>query len=292
MRKSIMKTSLKIAALAAITTLTFAACAPVTLLNGITPSGSFSKAEDISYGPLERQSLDIYKADKPKAGAPAIVFIHGGSWTEGSKDIYKFLAEGFTKDGYDVLVPNYRLYPETKYPGMIEDSAKAVAFAAQQYADRPLVVMGHSAGAYNTLMVMLDPQYAKDAGLNLCSRVAGAISLSGPTGIIPLDSEPYITIFPDRFTASDAPLNNVTSPSPPILFGHGLDDTTVYPQNSQALADKINARGGKAVVKTYEGMNHTEAVQFLSRRFDGKATLKADIVSFIDGLPRSGNFCR
>lgn len=292
MRNSFMKTSLKIAGLATAAALAFAACAPVTLLNGITPSSSFSKAEDISYGPLERQSLDIYKADKPKAGAPAIVFIHGGSWTEGSKDIYKFLAEGFTKDGYDVLVPNYRLYPETKYPGMIEDSAKAVAFAAQQYADRPLVVMGHSAGAYNTLMVMLDPQYAKGAGLELCSRVAGAISLSGPTGIIPLDSEPYITIFPDRFTASDAPLNNVTSPSPPILFGHGMDDTTVYPQNSQALADKIKARGGKAVVKTYEGMNHIEAVQFLSRRFDGKAELKADIVSFIDGLPGSGNFCR
>lgn len=286
-----MKTSLKIVALAATIGLTFAACAPVTLLNGITPSGSFSKAKDISYGPLERQALDIYKADTPKAGAPAIVFIHGGSWTEGSKDIYKFLAEGFTKDGYDVVVPNYRLYPETKYPGMIEDSAKAIAFAAKQYSDRPLVVMGHSAGAYNTLMVMLDPQYAKEAELDLCSRVAGAVSLSGPTGIIPLDSEPYITIFPDRFTASDAPLNNALFPSPPILFGHGLDDTTVYPQNSQALANKINARGGNAVVKTYEGMNHIEAVQFLSRRFDGKAELKNDIVSFIESLPKSGNFC-
>lgn len=292
MRKSIMKISVKIAALAVLTGLTFAACAPVTLLNTITPSGSFSKAEGISYGPLARQAMDIYKADSPKAGAPAIVFIHGGSWTEGSKDIYKFLAEGFTKDGYDVLVPNYRLYPETKYPGMINDSAMAIAFAAEQYPNRPLVVMGHSAGAYNMLMVMLEPKYAKAAKLDLCNRVAGAISLSGPTGIIPLDSEPYITIFPDRFTASDAPLNNVSSPAPPILFGHGLDDTTVYPQNSQALADKIKARGGSAVVKTYEGMNHTEAVQFLSRRFDGKADLKADIVSFVDGLPESGNFCR
>jgi len=279
-------------AVALTTLLSLAGCAPVNLLNAVTPSGSFSKAEDISYGPLERQKLDIYKTDSPKAGAPAIVFIHGGSWYEGSKDIYKFLAEGFTKDGYDVLVPNYRLYPETKYPGMIEDSAKAIAFAAEQYPGRPLVVMGHSAGAYNTLMVMLDPQYAKGAGLDVCGRVAGAVSLSAPTGIIPLDSEPFITIFPARFTGSDAPLNNVSSPTPPIFFGHGLDDKTVYPQNSQALADKIEARGGTTVIKTYAGMNHTEAVQFLSRRFDGKATLKADIVSFIDGLPKSGNFCR
>lgn len=292
MRKSIMKTSLKIAALAAVTGLSFAACAPVTLLNGITPSGSFSKAKDISYGPLERQSLDIYKADTPKVDAPVIVFIHGGSWTEGSKDIYKFLAEGFTKDGYDIVVPNYRLYPETKYPGMIEDTAKAVAFIETKYPGRPLVLMGHSAGAYNMLMTVLEPSYLKAAGGDLCGRVAGAISLSGPTGIIPLDSEPYITIFPDRFTKDDAPLNNVKSPAPAIFFGHGVDDKTVYPQNSARLAEKITARGGKADVKTYAGMNHTEAVQFLSRRFDGKASLKEDIVRFIDALPKSGDFCQ
>jgi len=268
------------------------ACAPVQLLNGITPSGSFSKASDVSYGPLARQVMDIYKAETPKLGAPAIVFVHGGSWTEGSKDIYKFLAEGFTKDGYDVLVPNYRLFPEAKYPAMIEDTALAVTFAQSQYTDRPLIVMGHSAGAYNMLMTLLEPSYMNMAGGDLCGHVAGAVSLSGPTGIIPLDSEPYVTIFPDRFTKEDAPLSNVKGPTPPIFFGHGIDDKTVYPQNSTALAEKITARGGIAEVKTYAKMNHTEAVQFLSRRFDSKATLKADIVNFIDRLPIKGNFCR
>jgi len=289
---SFMKTSLKIIGLSVLAAITFTACAPVTLLNTITPSGSFSKASNVSYGPLARQSLDIYKADTPKAGAPVLVFIHGGSWTEGSKDIYKFLAEGFTKDGYDIAVPNYRLYPETKYPGMIEDTAKAIAFMETQYPDRPLVLMGHSAGAYNMLMTVLQPSYLKAAGGDLCGRIAGAISLSGPTGIIPLDSEPYITIFPDRFTTSDAPLNNVGNVTPAILFGHGEDDKTVYPQNSQALADKITARGGKAEVKIYAGVNHIEPVQFLSRHFDGKAAIKADIIRFIDSLPKRGNFCQ
>lgn len=271
--------------------LIMAACAPVTLLNTITPS-SFEKAKDVSYGPLERQRLDIYRAEKPRPNAPMIVFIHGGSWTEGSKDIYKFLADGFTLEGFDVAIPNYRLYPETKYPGMIEDTALVVSYVQQAYPDRRLVLMGHSAGAYNMLMTVQAPKYLDAAGGDLCNSVAGAISLAGPTGIIPLDSEPYITIFPDRFTSSDAPLNNVTGPTPPIFFGHGADDTTVYPQNSQALAEKIQARGGEASVQVYEGMNHTEAVQFLSRHFDGKATLKDDIIAFIDGLPSEGNTCR
>ncbi len=270
------------------------ACAPVTFLNTITPSGSFEKAKNISYGELERQKLDIYRTENPRANAPVIVFIHGGSWTDGSKDIYKFLAEGFTSEGFDVVVPNYRLYPDAVYPEMIEDSAKAAAYIVKQYPDRPIVVMGHSAGAYNALMLGLDKSYLSAEGADLCQSVAGIVSLSGPTGIIPLTEEPFITIFPDRFTKGDAPLNNVTGSTPPMFFGHGVDDKTVYPQNSEALAEKITARGGIANVKIYADMNHTDAVKVLSRHFDGDAGLKDDIISFATTLPSKGEqgYCR
>ncbi len=270
------------------------ACAPVTLLNTLTPSSSFEKAKDISYGEIERQTLDIYRAKTPRTKSPVLVFIHGGSWTDGNKDIYKFLAEGFTSEGFDVVMANYRLYPDARYPKMIEDSAAAVAFSAKQFPNRPLVVMGHSAGAYNTLMLGLDDSYLEGAGAKLCETVAGIISLSGPTGIIPLKAEPYITIFPDRFTKEDAPLNNVNGPSPAMFFGHGEDDKTVYPQNSTALAEKINDRGGQADVKIYADMNHTGAVKVMSRLFDGDSSLKGDVITFMDNLPRKNQtgFCQ
>jgi len=271
---------------------TLAACAPVTLLNGITPSSSFSKAKDVSYGKLDRQKLDIYKSDNPRANAPVLVFIHGGSWEDGSKDIYKFLAEGFTSEGFDIVVPNYRLYPDAVYPQMLEDSAKAVAHVAKQFPDRPLVIMGHSAGAYNALMVSLDKTYLSAEGVSICERISGVVSLAAPTGVYELKAEPLITIFPDRFQKNDAPLAYVNAPSPKIFAMNGGDDTTVGPKNAEQLAAKVKARGGAAELKIYEGVDHTQAVQFLSRHFDGKATLKADIISFVDGLPKSGNFCR
>ncbi len=56
----------------------FVSCAPITFLNTITPSGSYSLAKNVSYGEDARQALDIYEADEPKAGAPTLVFIHGG----------------------------------------------------------------------------------------------------------------------------------------------------------------------------------------------------------------------
>lgn len=271
---------------------TLAACAPVTLLNGITPSSSFSKAKNISYGPLERHKLDIYKADKQRANTPVLVFIYGGSWEDGSKDIYKFLAEGFTSEGFDIAIPNYRLYPDAVYPQMLEDSAKAVAHVAKQFPNRPLVIIGHSAGGYNALMVGLDKAYLEAEGMSVCDRVSGIVSLAAPTGAYELKAEPFITIFPDRFQKNDAPLAYADAPSPALFVMNGGDDTTVGPKNAQALAAKVTARGGRAELKIYEGVDHTEAVQFLSRHFDGKATLKADIISFANGLPKNGNFCR
>jgi hypothetical protein len=75
-------------------------------------------------------------------------------------------------------------------------------------------------------------------------------------------------------------------------LGHGEADTTVYPQNSTRLADKVSARGGVAKAEVYPKQSHTDVVKILSRHFDGDATLKADIERFIDGLPKTGSFCR
>lgn len=246
----------------------------------------------MSYGDLDRHKLDIYKADKPRAAAPIIVFTHGGSWSEGSKDIYKFLAEGFTSEGYDIFVPNYRLYPNVLYPQMIEDTAKAIAFAAKQYPDRSVVVMGHSAGAYNTLMASMNKKFLEAEGIAVCERISGVISLASPTGAYELKKEPYITIFPGRFQKDDAPLAYADQTSPALFLMNGADDTTVGPKNAQKLAAKVQARGGNALLKIYDGLDHTDAVKLLSRHFDGDAPLKSDIIAFINSLPKNGNFCR
>ena len=275
-----------------LTTVTaLAACAPVSILNGITPSSTFDRTKNVSFGEGDRDELDIYRADEPKKDAPVLMFVHGGSWDSGSKGIYKFLAEGFTKSGYDIVVPNYRLYPQGRFPDFIEDNAKAVSYTVETFPDKQIVLIGHSAGAYNVLMLAMRDEYLRTAGVDRCAKILGVVALAAPTGIIPLDSEPLITIFPDRFTGDDAVLNNVTGPAPSIFLGHGESDTTVYPRNSTALAEKITARGGSARVEIYPGQSHIDVVKVLSRHFDGDATLKADIVNFIDGLQNIGATC-
>ena len=269
-----------------------AACAPVNLLNAVTPSGSFAKVKDIPYGELERQKLDIYKAQKPRPNTPVIIFIHGGGWDSGSKDIYKFVAEAFTSRGYDIALPNYLLYPEARFPDMIVDAAKAIAYISRQYEERSIVVMGHSAGGYNALMAVLDKSYLAAQGVSVCERISGLISLAGPTGGYELKNETYITIFPDRFLGTDAPLAHASALSPPLLVINGADDTTVGPKNAQKLADAVNARGGQATLKIYEGYGHITPIKNLSKHFDKNGEYKDEIFAFIESLPASGNFCR
>ena len=259
-----------------------AACSAVGVLNGITPSSTFDRTKNVAYADHERARMDIYRAEKAREGAPVLVFIHGGSWSEGDKSIYKFLAEGFTKEGFDVVVPNYRLYPEARYPDMIVDTGAAVQAAHERFGGRPVVLMGHSAGGYNALMAAMAPDVS---GVGVCESVAGVVALAAPTGAYELDSEPFVTIFPDRFTGPDAPLGRVEGARlPPVMLVNGLDDTTVGPKNTRTLAAALEAQGLAVTSELYEGMNHTDAVRVLSRHFDGDSPLKGDIIAFVEGL--------
>ena len=262
-----------------------AGCSAAGILNGITPSSTFDRDRGVAYGEGERAVMDIYRAEDPRPDAPTLVFVHGGSWSEGDKNIYKFLAEGFTKEGFDVVVPNYRLYPEARYPDMVVDTGAAARAAVEAFGGRDVVLIGHSAGAYNVLMAAMAPDVS---GVDVCGTVAGVISLAAPTGAYPLTDEPFVTIFPDRFGGADAPVNRVEGARlPPVMLVNGLDDTTVGPKNVEVLGAKMEAAGLRVQSKLYDGMDHIDAVRVLSRHFDGDSPLKGDMIAFIDALPSS-----
>ena len=264
------------------------ACNGAAVLNSITPSSAYNKTADLSYGPLPRHTLDVYRADRPVPGAPTVVFVHGGSWSEGRKDIYKFVGDAFASQGFDVVIPNYRLFPEARYPDMVSDTARASAWAVESFA-RPVVLIGHSAGGYNVLQAVFAPEISAEAGLDVCASVAGVVGLAPPTGAYELTDEPYVTIFPDRFLGDSAPLFRAEqgrADVPPLLLAHGADDTTVGLKNSEELAALTGAE-----LRIYQGRNHIDTVKLLSRFFDDDETLKSDILTWMAALDTTGPFC-
>ncbi|MBC8152510.1 MAG: alpha/beta hydrolase [Bacteroidetes bacterium] len=142
----------------------------------------------------ERHVLDVYEPRRASATRrPVVVFIHGGGWTSGNKNIYTFIGRRLAKQGVVAVVINYRLAPAVQVPAMANDCARAVLWTRQHIAEyggdaSRIFVMGHSAGA--GLAALLATDDALFATLGLAENpVRGAI-LDDPAG---LDMFDYLT---------------------------------------------------------------------------------------------------
>jgi len=263
--------------------LALARCAPVDVLNAITPTGGVTMTQDIAYGDADRQKLDIYQPDD-RAHHPVIMFIYGGAWNSGSKSMYPFVAATLARRGNIVVVPDYRLYPKVKYPVFLRDCAKAfawtVAHAASLRGDGSIFLMGHSAGAYNAAMLALDAPLLEAAGTSP-SRIAGFIGLAGPYDFLPIVDPDVIAVFETRDNPATQPVNYVTANAPPMFLAAGARDTTVRPQNTLSLAAHVNKVGSYALVKIYPGLSHIGLILAIAPAFQWTAPLVADIEAFI-----------
>ncbi|KAJ3134725.1 hypothetical protein HK100_003324 [Physocladia obscura] len=107
--------------------------------------------------------LDVHhdgRASSKSALAPVIVFIYGGAWSSGSKEIYAPLAYTLQTAGYIVVVPNYSLHPNGLVEEMLDDVADALVWTEANilsYGGDPknISIMGHSAGAHLASLVLI-----------------------------------------------------------------------------------------------------------------------------------------
>ena len=78
--------------------------------------------KNLVYGSQERNTLDIYGAQKVNGtNRPVVIFIHGGAWAMGCKLHYGLV--GYNLEQYQVLtvVPNYRVFPYGDVEDMMQD---------------------------------------------------------------------------------------------------------------------------------------------------------------------------
>ncbi|MEX6505271.1 alpha/beta hydrolase [Jiella sp. M17.18] len=280
---------LVLAAGAAASALLLADCA--SALNAVTSRSGFHTVSDVRYQGGDSGTYDLYVPNGASARSPAVIFIHGGSWGTGSKRIYPFLGQSLASAGIIVAIPNYRLYPETQFPGFVEDAAKATAsFAATLRSGEngvpaghhPLFLMGHSAGAEIAGLLAIDARWLKADGIPL-SRIAGFIGLAGPYDFLPLTDERYKRIFPKRLRAESQPVNFVSGDEPPMLLIAGKADTTVDPKNTVSLANKARVAGDKVQMTLYPGVSHIGAISAFATALPlGNRAIRTETIRFIE----------
>ena len=265
------------------------ACSPLSLFATFVPKDAARTPEHgVAYGPLERQALDVYAPRRETAPAPVAVFFYGGSWDSGRRQDYGWVGRALAAQGFLTIVPDYRLYPTVRYPSFVEDGALAVRWAvdhARELGGDPsrIVLIGHSAGAYNAAMLALDDHYLKAAGVDP-KAVRAFAGLSGPYDFLPLDG-PITRLtfgaYPDL--PSTQPSAYVRADSPPAFLATGDADTTVKPRNTKALATALRVKGVVVEERHYEGLNHADTVLALSRPLRGKAPVLAEMTAFLKG---------
>jgi acetyl esterase/lipase len=215
-----------------------------------------------------------------------IVFLYGGSWRSGDKDDYEFLGAALASRGFVTIVPDYRLVPDVRFPSFVEDCAASVRWVADHVAGyggdpRGIVLAGHSAGAYNAVMLALAGDYLRTAGVE-ASAVRGAVGLAGPYDFLPFDVDATRNAFgqaPDLQLTQ--PVHFVRSDAPPLLLLWGADDVSVGPHNLESLAQLQRAAGGAVETKVYENVDHIDILLALSRPFRGRAPVLDDLTAFV-----------
>ncbi len=265
--------------------ISLAGCSAADLLNATIPRADLTITHNVAYGPEARERLDIYRPNTTTP-LPTIIFFYGGSWNAGSKSTYPFVAATLARLGNVVVVPDYRLYPQVRFPTFLQDCARAVAWTQQHLAElhgdpHRVFVMGHSAGAYNAIMLALDPHYLADAGTSR-DALAGAIGLAGPYDFLPITGPEVRAVFaPVQDGPASQPITYADGHAPKLLLLAGSADDTVRPRNTLALADRVRAQGGSVEDHIYPGVGHIGLILAIAPLFQGKAPVVAEIEAFV-----------
>jgi acetyl esterase/lipase len=266
-----------------------AGCTSLSFLiaNTATLTGRYERSTNHSYGPESRQKLDVY-SPKDAKDRPVVVFFYGGSWTAGSRGLYRFVGAALAERGIVTVLPDYRLYPQVKFPQFVDDGALAVAWVqkhAQEFGGDPqrIVLMGHSAGGHEAAFLAYDRQLLQKAGARPES-IVGLVGLSGPYALAP-DTEILNTIFARPYTEADwQPVRFVTAQSPPTLLVHGTADDVVSIEHAEKLRDVLQSNHVRVETQFYTDKNHADTVAGFSIPARGSTPVLDQSVSFIESV--------
>lgn len=161
------------------------------------PKADVDVTRGTAYGAHPRQILDVYRR-AGAANAPVVLFVHGGAFVRGDKDVtdevYANVCYYFARHGYIAINVEYRLAPESRFPGGVQDLAGAIAWvkrSARDFGGDParLFLVGHSAGSTHVAGYAWDP--------NMSTRVDPAVK-----GIVLVSGRLRVDARPDNPNAA------------------------------------------------------------------------------------------
>ncbi|MBI2929269.1 MAG: alpha/beta hydrolase [Verrucomicrobia bacterium] len=235
------------------------------------------ETKDIEYGKVGERSLklDLYQPAEIRKPVPGLIFIHGGAWSGGSRDMYRYYTVRYAQRGYVAATISYRLSGEAPFPAAVQDAKCAVrwlrANAAKYHVDPDkIAAIGGSAGGHLSMMIGYAPDVPELEGhgghAGVSSRVAAVVNIYGPYDLTTeigrksgsvkkfLGGKTYEEA-PDLYLAV-SPSKYLKKGAPPTLILHGTIDDVVPIEQSDMLAKKLAGLGVPYVYDRLEGWPH------------------------------------
>jgi len=262
---------------------------PAAFLNLTVPRRGYRVEREIRYGSGVRHRMDVYAPDLTVTTAarrlPVVAFFYGGAFRAGRKSEYRFVGEALATLGMVVAVPDYRIYPEARFPDFLYDGASAIAklreIAARHGGDpENLFIAGHSAGAYMTVMLGANRDYLRSHGGDV-SWLKGVIALSGRYHESALQDSIAETIFRGPARDETRPACFIAGRVPPMLLAAGAREQQVVLNAKRKLAEHLGCCGSDVEEVIYPGIGHAGIVAALAPGFRNRAPVRNDIASFV-----------
>jgi acetyl esterase len=250
---------------------------------------------DIPYGPDVRHRLDIYRPQAPGAEPRAVmVFLPGGGFIRGDKADRENIGQHFARQGVAVVVANYRLAPEHRWPAGAEDASAIYTWVrthALQYGFDPsaIFLVGESAGAAHVAAATLIRRFHPAIGFSL----AGIALISGAYNPVleKLAREQFGVSTPDPrneayFGSDFADYRNMstvalmdTPPSAPMLITFAeLDLLQMQVQAAELFVRLVTEYGCKPQLRVIRGHSHLTQTYAVNT---GDESLSAPLLEFL-----------
>ncbi|MFB0491390.1 arylformamidase [Methylobacterium sp. OAE515] len=214
---------------------------------------------DIAYGAGARNALDLYPARD--GAAPCLVFLHGGYWQRGARELFACFAEGPNAAGWSVAMIGYTLAPEASLTQIVAETGAALDWLAANGAAHgirgPLILSGWSAGGLLTAMQLAHP------------AVAAGLAISGVYDLAPI-RQTYLDAKLGLTDAEIAALSPLRLPAvgKPLCIAYGTRELPALVHDARNLHALRAAAHAPGPLLPVPGAEHFSVLDAL-RRPDG-----------------------
>jgi acetyl esterase/lipase len=236
---------------------------------------------DVTYARYGDRTLemDIYRPKGEWGKLPAVLAIHGGGWSKGTRKNYQHVAQALAARGYVAATISYRLSGEAPFPAQIQDCKAAVRFlranAAEYGIDADHIgAIGSSAGGQLAALLATSGEASHLEGDGGNAGVSSAIQAAVPTGAqshLMSERNRGISALKDRgkiwrqflsgsqeqnpksYTLA-SPFEHLDKSDPPMWFISGEnDDASTHAKELRKKMKKLGIESGHTII---EGAPH------------------------------------